>query len=136
MLSPIILPCFFINFNETVEQIPSSTQVAIMLKKLFTINQLGINELSMCIQAGQRRFKFGVGDKPAFLNLFNWNWPNEIEDEKIEVVKPRSLPDCFALVVRYIPMDFNQEKARIEIMKAIPDAVGFSSLLYNNRQHP
>ena len=53
------LPCFFINFDPTIElkHIPSSTQVAILLKKVFSANQLLVNELSMCVRAGDRRFK-------------------------------------------------------------------------------
>ncbi|CAF4290547.1 unnamed protein product [Rotaria magnacalcarata] len=67
------LPCFFIIFDAPVEpkNIPSSIQVAIMLKKVFSQNQIPIKELSMCVQAGERRFKFAVGDKADFLTLFN-----------------------------------------------------------------
>ncbi|CAF3961334.1 unnamed protein product, partial [Rotaria magnacalcarata] len=35
-------------------------QVAIMLKKLFAGNRIPIKELSMCVQAGERRLKFAV----------------------------------------------------------------------------
>ncbi|CAF4271367.1 unnamed protein product [Rotaria magnacalcarata] len=64
------LPCFFIIFSASVESkhIPSSIQVAIMLKKLFADNQIPIKELSICVQAGERRFKFAVGDKADFFN--------------------------------------------------------------------
>jgi hypothetical protein len=130
------LPCFFIVFNESVDSIPSSTQVAVMLKKLFVNNQMSIKQLSMCIQAGERRFKFAVGDKADFLSLYNWTWPDAIEDKKIEIIKPHSLPDCYALVVRYVPLDVNQETVRQEIIKAIPAAVGFSSIHYHHRQRP
>ncbi|CAF1005791.1 unnamed protein product [Rotaria magnacalcarata] len=86
------LPCFFIIFDASVEpkNIPSSIQVAIMLKKLFVDNQISIKELSMCVQAGERRFKFAV--------------------------------------------DINQDIARQQILKTIPDAVGFSSILHHHRQ--
>ncbi|CAF4539462.1 unnamed protein product [Rotaria magnacalcarata] len=86
------LPCFFIIFDASVEpkNIPSSIQVAIMLKKLFVDNQISIKELSMCVQAGERRFKFAV--------------------------------------------DINQDIARQQILKTIPAAVGFSSIVYHHRQ--
>ncbi|CAM4813635.1 unnamed protein product [Rotaria magnacalcarata] len=86
------LPCFFIIFDASVEpkNIPSSIQVAIMRKKCFTQNQIPIKELSMCVQAGERRFKFAV--------------------------------------------DINQDIVRQQILKTIPDAVGFSSILYHHRQ--
>jgi hypothetical protein len=132
------LPCFFIIFDHSVDpnNIPSCTQVAIMLKKSFADNQLPIKELSMCIQAGERRFKFAVGDKADFLTLFKWNWPDVIENKKVEIIKPHSPPDCFALVVRYIPLDVNRESATHAIVKSIPAAVGFSSINYHHRQRP
>ncbi|CAM4846072.1 unnamed protein product [Rotaria magnacalcarata] len=67
------LPCFFIIFSVSVgpKNIPSSIQVAIMLKKLFAGNKIPIKELSMCVQSGERRFKFAVGDKTDLLTLFN-----------------------------------------------------------------
>ncbi|CAF3290566.1 unnamed protein product [Rotaria sp. Silwood2] len=132
------LPCFFIIFDASIEpnNIPSSIQVAIMLKKLFVNNQLPIKELSMCVQAGERRFKFAVGDKADFLTLFNWSWPEEIEEKKAEIIKPHTLPDCYALVVRYVPLDINQEIARQQILKTIPAAVSFSSIHYHHRQRP
>ncbi|CAF4898960.1 unnamed protein product, partial [Rotaria magnacalcarata] len=102
------LPCFFIIFSASVEPkyIPSSIQVAIMLKKLFADNQIPIKELSMRVQAGERRFKFA----------------------------PLLLPDCYALVVRCVPLDINQDTAQQEILKTIPAAVGFSSIHYHHRQ--
>jgi hypothetical protein len=132
------LPCFFISFDTSIDVniIPSSTQVAIILKKLFINNQLHTKELSLCVQAGERRFKFAVADKSDFLTLFNWNWPCEIDGMKVEVIKPRSLPNCYSLVVRYIPLHVNQEIARKEVTKAIPAAVGFSSINYHHRQRP
>jgi hypothetical protein len=132
------LPCFFIKFDGSIElnRIPSSIQVAIMLKKLFVNEHLSVNELSMCIEAGDRRFKFAVGNKEDFLSVFNLNWPSTMEDMMIEVIKPRSLPDCYSLVVRYIPSDIPKETARLEIIKTIPAAVAFSDIHYQNRQRP
>ncbi len=132
------LPCFYIEFDPSADLADtlSCTQVAIMLKKMFINNQLPIKELSMCVQAGERRFKFAVVDKVDFLTLFRWHWPNKIENRSVEITKPRSLPNCFALVVRYIPMDVNHEHARLQIISAIPAAVGFSMIKYNQRQRP
>ena len=105
-----------------------------MLKKTFADNYLSIKELSLCIQAGDRRFKYAVNNKSDFLTLYNWTWPDELEDKKVELVKPHSLPECFSLAVRYISMDINSELARMEIMKAIPAAVAFSILHYQRRK--
>ncbi|CAF2155499.1 unnamed protein product [Rotaria magnacalcarata] len=102
------LPCFFIIFDASVEpkNIPPSIQVAIMLKKVFARYQIPIKELSMCVQA----------------------------DKKAEFIKSHTLPDCYASVVRYVPLDINQDIARQQILKTIPDAVGFSSIFYHHRQ--
>ena len=132
------LPCFFIIFDQTIDisNIPSSTQVAIMLKKTFAVNHLRVKELSLCVQAGDRRFKFAVSNKKDFLTIYNWSGPEHLEDKKVELIKPHSLPDCLSMVVRYIPIDINSELARTEIMKAIPAAVAFSMLHYQYRKRP
>ncbi|CAF1049213.1 unnamed protein product [Adineta steineri] len=132
------LPCFFITFDQSIEinNIPSSIQVAIMLKKLFSNSQLHIKDLSLCTQAGERRFKFAVSDKADFLTLFNWTWPDNIENKKVEIAKPRYLPDCYSLVVRYVPTEVNYEIARSEIIKSISSAVSFSSINYQQRRRP
>ncbi|CAF4322073.1 unnamed protein product, partial [Rotaria magnacalcarata] len=53
---------------------------------------------------------------------------------KAEFIKSHTLPDCYASVVRYVPLDINQDIARQQILKTIPVAVGFSSILYHYRQ--
>lgn len=115
---------------------PSSIQVAIMLKTLFIDNHLAIKKLSMCAQAGAHRFKFAVGDKIYFVNLFDFNRPNNIDGIKMEMIKPRSLPDCFSLVVCYIPVDVKKVGARREIMKVIHAAISFSTMDNQHRQRP
>ncbi|CAF1614712.1 unnamed protein product [Rotaria magnacalcarata] len=56
--------------------------------------------------------------------------------KKAEIIKPHILPDCYVLVVRYIPLDINQDTARQQILKTIPATVGFSSIHYHHRQRP
>ncbi|CAF5090402.1 unnamed protein product, partial [Rotaria magnacalcarata] len=56
--------------------------------------------------------------------------------KKAEIIKPHSLPDCYALVVRYVPLHINQYIARQQILKTIPATVGFSSIHYHLRQRP
>ncbi|CAF1136265.1 unnamed protein product [Rotaria magnacalcarata] len=53
------------SFNMKIHK--RAVSIAIMLKKLFADNRIPIKELSTCIQAGERRFKFAVGDKADFL---------------------------------------------------------------------
>ncbi|CAF1235155.1 unnamed protein product [Rotaria magnacalcarata] len=56
--------------------------------------------------------------------------------KKAEIIKPHSLSDCYALVVRYVPLHINQYIARQQILKTIPATVGFSSIHYHLRQRP
>jgi hypothetical protein len=107
-----------------------------MLKLLFTNSQLSIQDLFMCTQASERRFKFAVGDKAEFLTLFNWTQPDVIKDKKVEISKSRALPEFYSLVVRYVPADVNSETARVENMKTIPTAVNLSTINYKHRQRP
>jgi hypothetical protein len=88
------------------------------------------------MQAGDHRFKFAVNNKADFLKIFNFNWPAKIEGRSIEVTNSRSLPDCFSLVVRYIPEEIRTEDAKLEIMKAIPTAVAFSTINYQQHRRP
>lgn len=107
-----------------------------MLKKAFANNQVPTKKLSMCVQAGEGRYKFAVKDKVDFLTLLKWQWPKEIENWTVEVIKPHSIPNCYAFVVRYIPRDVNHEIARQQIISSIRAAVGFSTINYNQRQRP
>ena len=132
------LPCFFVEFDSAAEGswAPSCTQVAIMLKKLFVNNNIPVKELSMCVPAGKLRFKFAVQGKAEFLQLYNWKWPDHIEQKKVVITKPRTLPECLALVVRYIPQDMCSSTARTEIFKAIPPAISFSTIQCQYRARP
>ncbi|CAF1387235.1 unnamed protein product [Rotaria magnacalcarata] len=133
---PTLVPPHHHQHSFNVNVLKRAVSIAIMLKKLFADNQIPIKELSMCVQTGERRFKFAVGEKADFLTLFNWIWPEEIDDKKAEIIKLHTLPDCFVLVVRYVPLDINQDTARQQILKTIPAAVGFSPIHYHYRQRP
>jgi hypothetical protein len=63
-----------------------------------------IAEFSICIPAGDNRFKFGVGDERDFIKLWNCKSPNKMKDISVDIEKPRALPDCCALVVRQVPL--------------------------------
>ncbi|CAF1362866.1 unnamed protein product [Rotaria magnacalcarata] len=56
--------------------------------------------------------------------------------KKAVIIKPHTLPDCYVFVVRYVPLDINQDTARQQTLKTIPAVVGFSSIHYHHRQRP
>ena len=107
-------------------------KVAIWLRQ--TVHQQSsssIGEFSIFVPAGNNRYKFGVTSKSDFLLLWNCKWPDELDKVKMEIQRPRSLPDCCALVIRYVPADLSNEFVHQEIIKSIRSAVTFSKINYH-----
>ncbi|CAF2052829.1 unnamed protein product [Rotaria magnacalcarata] len=90
-----------------------------------------IGDFSILIPVSTNRYKFGVTSKSDFLLLWNCKWPNEMDDIDVEIQRPRSLPDCCALVVRYAPADLSNEFVYREINKSISSASSFSKINYH-----
>jgi hypothetical protein len=74
-----------------------------------------IGDFSIFIPAGDNRYKFGVSSKNDFLKIWNCNWPEEMNKIKIDIERPRALPDCCALVLRYVPADLSNEFVVCEV---------------------
>ena len=89
-----------------------------------------IGDFSLLIPAGKNRYKLGVATKKDFLMLWNCKWPNDMNNIKIEIEHPRVLPDCCALVVRYVPAELSNEFVFKEIVKSIKSTVAFSKIKY------
>jgi hypothetical protein len=128
------LPCFYINIENDTNQfrMPSAMKVASWLRQ--TVQQqsgASLGDFSILIPAGNNRYKFGVASKKDFLMLWNCKWPNEIDKIKVEIQRPRSLPDCCAAVIRYIPDDLSNEFIVQEVNKSIRSAVSFSRINYH-----
>jgi hypothetical protein len=129
------LPCFYIKFGDNTEQfqIPSIMKIAKWIRK--TVQQQStqpIDDFSLFAPAGVKRFKFGVTSKNDFLKLWNAKWPEEMNQMKIEIERPRSLPDCCALVVRYVPTELSDEYVIQEINKSTKSAVSFTQIKYHH----
>ncbi|CAF3530794.1 unnamed protein product [Rotaria socialis] len=129
------LPCFYIKFDSNITQrsIPSAMRVARWIRQ--TVQQQSsesIGDFSILIPVGTNRYKFGVTSKSDFLLLWNCKWPNEMDDIGVEIQRPRSLPDCCALVVRYAPVvDLSNEFVFREISKSISSVSSFSKINYH-----
>ena len=89
-----------------------------------------IGEFSLFIPVGNNRHKFGVASKADFLKLWNCKWAEKMNQLQVEIERPRSLPDCCALVVRHVPKDLSNEFVFKEITKSIKSAVTFSKINY------
>ena len=42
-------------------------------------------------------------------------WPTKISNVNITVIKPKIMPDTFALAARYVPLQYDEDYAREEI---------------------
>lgn len=131
------LPCFFIRLSLSEQtRSPSVMEIAKWIREM-THQQFnrGINDFSIFIPAGTNRFKFGVTEKSDFLKLWNCKWPETMNKIKIEIEKPRTLPDCCALVVRYVPAELKVDTVVQEVVKSISSAVSFTPM-NQNREKP
>jgi hypothetical protein len=125
------LPCFYINFEGDIGelQLPSVTKAATWIRQTVQQqSQQAINDFSLFIPAGNKRYKFGVKSKNDFLKLWNCKWPGKMGQIKVEIERPRRLPDCCASVLRYIPTELSNEFIVREVNKTINSAVAFSKI--------
>ncbi|CAF3333702.1 unnamed protein product [Rotaria socialis] len=85
------LPCFYITFHPTNEdqKVPSAFNVVDQVFEYLKQQNVQINRFSFVGWAGAK-LKLGVNDKEDYINL-------------VAIEKPKYIPDCFALVIRYIP---------------------------------
>lgn len=90
-----------------------------------------MDDFSLFVPTGNNRFKFGVTSKNDFLKLWNCNWPGKMDQIKVEIERPRSLPDCCALVVRYVPIELSNEFVVKEVVKSIRSSVTFTKMNYH-----
>lgn len=130
------LPVFYIKFETDTDnnQLISAMQVANWIRQMVR-NQaqqtsLPDIEFSILVPSGMNRYKFGVRSLCDFLLLWNCNWPKEFNNFKVEILRPRALPDACALVVRSVPVDLPNEFVFQEIIKTIKSAVSFSMIKY------
>ena len=49
-------------------------------------------------------------------------WPTTVKNISVKIIKPNYVPDCFALVVRYVPHDVEIKTVKEEIKRTITSA--------------
>ncbi|CAF5221218.1 unnamed protein product, partial [Rotaria magnacalcarata] len=119
------LPCFYIGFHPTNEdqKVPSAFNAADKIFEYLKQKNVQINRFSFVGWAGLK-LKSGVNDKEDYINLVSTEeWPNSIMNIPITIEKPKFIPDCFALVIRYIPHSMNYEFVKEEISRSIASVV-------------
>lgn len=58
------------------------------------------------------------------------NWPTTISNIPVKIMKPKVVPDCFALVVRYVPRELDLEFVKDEIKRTIASADNIKQIYY------
>ena len=117
------LPCFFIEFiSDDRNSIPTALHASDLILKELKSKGVLINSFTLVGWAG-KRLKLGVNNKEDYATLIGTdNWPTKIKDIDIIVVKPKYIPDSFALVVRYVPREMDENFVSNEIHRTIASA--------------
>ena len=69
------------------------------------------------------KLKLGVNNKEPYAALISTeNWPTQINEINITVIKPKFIPDSLALVVRYVSLQYNDEFVKEEIERNLKSA--------------
>ncbi|CAF1370057.1 unnamed protein product [Adineta ricciae] len=133
------LPCFYIKFrstNNTEEfQSLSAMKVAEFIRETISQqSQYSLEDISLLVPVALNRFKIGVKSKKSFLLLWQCKWSSQMDNYEVEVERPRSLPDCCALVVRNVPADLPNEFIYQEITKSISSATSLTKMNYHRQR--
>ena len=110
------LPCFLIEYDQTEssKNRPSDVLAAGMIEDHFKQHRISIR-FSLVGHMGNR-LKLGVNNKESYATLISTDkLPSQIKNINITVIKPKVIPDSFALVVRYVPFQYNDEYVKEEI---------------------
>ncbi|CAF2399129.1 unnamed protein product [Rotaria sp. Silwood2] len=127
------LPCFLIEFDNNVaaRDLPSAIIACDLIKDHFYKNKVDINNFSVASFIGHR-LKLGVNNMEDYSTLIRTEkWPTLINGKKMAVIKPKFVPECFTLVVRYVPQSVTSEMVSEEIKRSISSASNFKQILYS-----
>ncbi|CAF4608858.1 unnamed protein product [Rotaria sp. Silwood2] len=127
------LPCFYITFHPTNEdqKVPLAFNAADQVFEYLKQQNVQINRFSFVGWAGAK-LKLGVNNKEDYMNLVSTEeWPTSIMNIPIAIEKPKFIPDCFALVIRYIPRGMDYEFVNEEISRSIASVVNLKRIQYS-----
>jgi hypothetical protein len=126
------LPCFFIEFEQSTisHQPPSAFEARSVIEKHFREHDVVIQQFSLVGWSG-KRLKLGVNNKKDYMTLVTTEkWPTTVKNIPVKITKPNYVPDCFALVVRYVPRDLETETVKEEIKRTISSADNVKQIHY------
>ncbi|CAF4909524.1 unnamed protein product [Rotaria sp. Silwood1] len=99
------LPCFYMSFHptNTDQKVPSAFKAADQVFEYLKQKNVQIDRFSF-VGWAESKIKLGANDKEDYINLISTEeWPTSIMNIPITIEKPKFIPDCFALVIRYVP---------------------------------
>ncbi|CAF2698630.1 unnamed protein product [Rotaria sp. Silwood2] len=127
------LPCFFIEFDKNVapRDLPSAIIACDLIQEHFIKNKIIINGFSVAVFIGHR-LKLGVNNMEDYSKLvLSDKWPTLINGKKNPIIKPKFVPECFTLVLRYIPKSFSTQIVSEEIKRSISSADNIKQIIYS-----
>jgi hypothetical protein len=126
-------PCFIIDFDKTiaVHDLPSKKTACNSIKDHLKKNNIKIEGFSVAHLTGHR-LRVGVDNLEDYSKLAQTDkWPTTINNLKIELMKPKFVPQSFAVVVRHIPQELSIETVADEIKRSINSANHFRQITYS-----
>jgi hypothetical protein len=115
------LSYFMIDFDRSItpRDLPSAIIACELIQEHFIKNLIIIHGFSVAIFLGHR-LKLGVNNMEDYSKVvLSDEWPTTIDVKKITIVKPKFVPECFTLVVRYIPKLLSIQNVFDEIKRSI-----------------
>ncbi|CAM4884716.1 unnamed protein product [Rotaria socialis] len=129
----LICHVFFIEFTSDADRhsIPTALHASDLILKELQSNGVLINKFALVGWSGEK-LKLGVNNKEDYATLVGSNkWPTKINGIDIVVVKPKYVPDSFALVVRYVPRELEENFVSNEIQRTIASADRIKRIHYS-----
>ncbi|CAF4495028.1 unnamed protein product, partial [Didymodactylos carnosus] len=128
------LPCFIIQYDSNIspKDLPSNVLASDLIHEHLIQQGVRINPFTVAVSTGKFELKLGVNNKEDYSALMLTDkWPTHVSNKRITVVKPKFVPECFTLVIRYVPNTFNVEQVKEEIKRSIKSADHFKQIIYS-----
>ncbi|CAF4536179.1 unnamed protein product [Rotaria sp. Silwood2] len=127
------LPCFIIEFEKVTaaRDLPSAIIACDLIQNHFKKNNIYINDFSVA-SFYNHRLKLGVNNMEDYSKLVLTElWTTSINNKKITLIKPKFVPECFSLVVRYVLKSISIQTITEEIKRSISSAENFKQIVYS-----
>ena len=124
-------PCFLIEYEQggSSKNRPSDIVAANTIENHF--KQQGIPITFSLVEHTSNKLKLGVNNKESYATLMSTDkWPTQVNNVNITVIKPKFMPDAFALVVRYVPLQYDDDYVREEIERNLESVENVRRIQY------